>query len=88
MNATMDYNLIAMAAMLKNWRISHRLTVYRISQETGVPQHTLARMENGEAVHSDALMKYLAFIRQADPTFDIICEWEKTKQWLSQSIPS
>lgn len=81
----MDYNLIAMAAMLKNWRISRQLTVYRVSQETGVPQHTLARMENGEHVHSGALLKYLAFIRRGDPGFDIIGEWENTIDWLRTS---
>lgn len=79
---SLDYNIIGMAAMLKNWRVKCGLTVYRVSQETGVPQHTLARMENGETVHSDALMKYLAFIHKGDPEWDIIKEWENTKRWL------
>lgn len=72
-----DYNIIAMAAMLKEWRMRCDLTVYRISKETGLDPHAIARIERAELVHSDTLLQYLAFIRQADPSWDIIAEWEK-----------
>lgn len=81
-----DYNIIAMAAMLKEWRMRCDLTVYRISKETGLDPHAIARIERAEPVHSDTLLQYLAFIRRADPSWDIIAEWEKMRSFL-QNIP-
>lgn len=81
-----DYNIIAMAAMLKEWRIRCDLTVYRISKEIGLDPHAIARIERAEPVHSDTLLQYLAFIRRADPSWDIIAEWEKMRSFL-QNIP-
>lgn len=82
MNETMDYNIIAMAATLKNWRIGCGLTLYRIAKEVGLDPHTLARIEKGENVHSSALLKYIGFARKADPNWDIVKEWENTRRWL------
>ena len=86
MDKGVDYNIIAMAAMLKEWRMRCDLTVYRISKETGLDPHAIARIERAEPVHSDTFLQYLAFIRRADPSWDIIAEWEKMRSFL-QNIP-
>lgn len=75
-----DYNLVAMGAMLKTWRKRCNLTVYRVSLTTSIDAHTIARLEKGEPVHSSALMKYLEFIRNGDKEWNIIDEFEKNKK--------
>ena len=81
----MDNNLIAMAAMLKRWRVRCNLSVYRIAKELNMDAHTIARMEKGEEVNSSALLNYITFIRQADPEWDIIGEWEKMKEFVGNT---
>ena len=81
-----DYNLSAMAAMLKIWRRRCNLTVYRVSQETGIDAHTIARMEKGEPVHSSAFLKYLEFIRHGDKEWNIIDEFEKNKKKIMTQV--
>lgn len=78
----MDINMVAMAAMLKVWRRRWDFTLYRIGKEIDMDPHTLSRMEDGETVHSSALLKYIAFIREREPEFDIIKEWEYMKDYF------
>ena len=78
----MENNLIAMAAMLKRWRVRCDLSVYRIAKELNMDAHTLARIEKGEEVNSSALLNYISFIRRADPDWNIIEEWEKMKGFI------
>lgn len=75
-----DYKLVAMAFALKQWRISNDISLYRISKILNIDAHTLARVENAENVHSEALLRYIEFIADSDPTYDIFKEWKEDKE--------
>lgn len=83
MKEKIDINTLAMATMLKAWRIRHSITIYRIAKEMNIDPHTLARIEKGENIRSDALMRYFEFVRMVDNEFDIIGEWENMKKYFS-----
>lgn len=71
----MDSNLMSLGEVLKAWRENKGFSLYSIAKfEGGMRVEPLMRIERGENVNSDNLMKYLDFVRCHDKDFNVIDE--------------
>lgn len=68
----MDSYTTALGEVLKEWRTSHGFSMYEMAKFEDMRPDHFARIEKGQKVTTDNLMKYFDFIRCKDPDFDIL----------------